>query len=262
MLRRVADYVLDHALAGEQGRLELMGRLLDPFHRRMLQRAGIRPGWRCLEVGCGTGSVSAWMAERVWPTGEAVATDLEPGFAEPRAGGNLEVQRLDIVNDEIPPESYDLVTGRAVLHHIPGRDALVPKHASAVRPGGAHVLIEPDWVARDLADDGDEEFRLAWLAWAEASGIDYFIGSRLGRLVADSGLENVESVGEVGMFNGGSPWAHYWIATLEVLRAQLTASVHFDEDLIKRTFARWRDTGRWTMTNAYTAAVGWQPTGD
>ena len=258
----MADYVLDHALAGERRRLELMGRLLDPFHRRMLVRAGIRPGWRCLEVGCGTGSVSAWMAEEVWPSGAVVATDLEPGFAQPRAGANLTVERLDIVRDAIPRSSYDLVTGRAVLHHIPERDSLVAKLARAVRPGGALLLIEPDWVARDLPGDEDGDFRRAWLDWAGESGIDYFIGSRLGRLLDQEGLEHVESVGELGMFNGGSPWARYWIETLEVLRDQLTASKYFDADLIERTLAGWRDRARWTMTNAYTAALGWQPTGD
>ena len=63
----MAEYVLDHHLTGERARLALMSRLLDPMHRRHLDELGIPPGARAVEVGCGNGSISAWLAQRVGP---------------------------------------------------------------------------------------------------------------------------------------------------------------------------------------------------
>jgi cyclopropane fatty-acyl-phospholipid synthase-like methyltransferase len=45
-----------------------MSELLDPMHRRYIDTLGVvRPGTRTLEVGCGNGSISAWLAEQVSP---------------------------------------------------------------------------------------------------------------------------------------------------------------------------------------------------
>jgi tRNA A58 N-methylase Trm61 len=70
-------YVLGHHLKGEGERLRLMSELLDPMHRRYIEALGIvRPGARTVEVGCGNGSISGWLAERVSPGGTAVAVDV------------------------------------------------------------------------------------------------------------------------------------------------------------------------------------------
>ena len=59
------SYILPHNLSGERQRLALMSELLDPMHRALLERIGLRPGWRCLEIGCGNGSISQWLAAKV-----------------------------------------------------------------------------------------------------------------------------------------------------------------------------------------------------
>jgi 2-polyprenyl-3-methyl-5-hydroxy-6-metoxy-1,4-benzoquinol methylase len=81
----VADYVLDHHRAGERERLALMSRLLDPMHRRYLEGLGVQPGMRSLEVGCGNGSISAWLGERTAPGGMALAVDLDLSLVDTRA---------------------------------------------------------------------------------------------------------------------------------------------------------------------------------
>ena len=72
------EYVLGYGLKGERARLALMSELLDPMHRRYIDALDVvRPGARTLEVGCGNGSIFAWLAERVSTGGEAVAVDLD-----------------------------------------------------------------------------------------------------------------------------------------------------------------------------------------
>ena len=68
---------LDHHLEGEKKRLSLMSQLLDPMHRRHIESLGISRNARVLEVGCGNGSMSVWMAEQIAPDGQVVALDLD-----------------------------------------------------------------------------------------------------------------------------------------------------------------------------------------
>src|SRR4029077_14831254 len=88
---KMSEYVLGHDLKGERKRVALMSELLDPMHRRHIEALEIiKPGARTLEVGCGNGSISAWLADRVSPGGTAVAFDLDLSLIEARAP-NLEL---------------------------------------------------------------------------------------------------------------------------------------------------------------------------
>src|SRR5438046_8976534 len=95
-----------------------MSRLLDPMHRRYLDRLGAGPGARTLEAGCGNGSVSAWLAGRVAPGGRAVAVDLDLSLAAPDAPG-LEFRQGDILAGPLGTGTFDLMTAAAGRHPRP-----------------------------------------------------------------------------------------------------------------------------------------------
>src|SRR5690349_4791855 len=101
-----------------------MSRLLDPMHRRHLEALSIDPGARVLEVGAGNGSIAAWLAGRVGPDGSAVADDLDLSLMDARVPG-LELRQGDIVAGPVEPGGFDLVTARAVLHHVADADAAI-----------------------------------------------------------------------------------------------------------------------------------------
>src|SRR5207249_4844958 len=111
--RAMAKYVPGHHLKGEKARLALMSQLLDPMHRRYIDALGVvRPGGaRTLEVGCGNGSISVWLAERVSPGGTAVAVDLDLSLIHVRMP-NLELRKVDIVAGPVERWVFDLVTAR------------------------------------------------------------------------------------------------------------------------------------------------------
>jgi len=114
----VPEYVLGHHLKGEAKPLALMSELLDPMHRRYLQLlGGGKSGARTLEVGCGNGSISAWLARQVAPDGRAIAVDLDLSLVDVHLP-NLEFRKADIMAGPVEPDSFDLVTARAVLHHV------------------------------------------------------------------------------------------------------------------------------------------------
>ena len=112
------QYILPHNLAGERQRLALMSELLDPLHRSHIEQLGLQAGWHCLEVGCGHGSMSEWLASRVAPVGQVVASDMDTRYIVSLVVPNLEVRQLNILEDAVDNCAYDLVSARAVLHHI------------------------------------------------------------------------------------------------------------------------------------------------
>jgi len=250
-------YVLGHDLKGEGARLALMSELLDPMHRRYIDALGVvRAGARTLEVGCGDGSISAWLAERVTPGGTAVAVDLDLSLIQVRMP-NLELRRADIVAGPVEPGAFDLVTARAVLHHVADSEAAMANMIASLRPGGALLLIEPDFLPVSIAEPPEvRAFWDGWLAWSRERGIDYHIGRTLAPRLASLGLTNVSGTAETAVYNGGSLWADYWIETVTELRADLISSGELDDGLIDKFLACCTDSNWWTETIAFTAVHG------
>jgi len=156
----MSRYVLDHHLEGEKKRLALMSQLLDPMHRRLIESLGISREARVLEVGCGNGSMSAWMAKHIAPDGQIVALDLDLSLVDDVRAPGVEFRQGDIVTGPVDPGRYDFVTARAVLHHVADVKVATDNLVASLRPGGAILLIEPDFLPVSIAEP--MEVRTFW----------------------------------------------------------------------------------------------------
>jgi 2-polyprenyl-3-methyl-5-hydroxy-6-metoxy-1,4-benzoquinol methylase len=185
-------YVLGHHLEGERKRLALMSELLDPMHRRYLQSLDvIKSGARTLEVGCGNGSISAWLAQQIAPDGRAVAVDLDLSLVDVHLP-NLEFRKENIMAQPVEPGSFDVVTARAVLHHVADAEKAIANLVASLRPGAAILLIEPDFLPVTIAEPQEVgAFWNDWLAWSCDRGIDYQIGRTLAPRLAALGLRQI-----------------------------------------------------------------------
>src|SRR5262245_59306786 len=132
---------------GEQARQRLgsLEAWLDPGTTRLLGSLGVGPGWRCLEVGGGGGSVAAWLSERVRPDGYVLATDIDPRFLVTL--NLLEARKHDILYDELPEGAFDLVHARAGLEHLPARQAALRRLVTTLTPGGWLLVEDGDFVS-------------------------------------------------------------------------------------------------------------------
>jgi ubiquinone/menaquinone biosynthesis C-methylase UbiE len=125
-------------------RFAALSALFDSSSRRHLANRGVAPGWHCLEVGGGSGSIGKWLAERVGPTGRVTVTDIETRFLEHITLPNVEVSCHDITRDPLPACAFDLIHTRMVLMHLPPRDQVLARLRSALKPGGWLVCEEFD----------------------------------------------------------------------------------------------------------------------
>jgi hypothetical protein len=79
--RPMSRYIFDTAAAEPTAqRFASLEALYDPRTIRLLEATGIGPGWRCLEVGGGSGSIAAWLADRVGPAGHGWGRSLYQRF--------------------------------------------------------------------------------------------------------------------------------------------------------------------------------------
>lgn len=70
-----SDYML--ATGSEAAhRLRLLDEIFGPGTRELLDRAGLAPGMRVAEIGCGTGLVALWIARQVTQRGSVAAVDM------------------------------------------------------------------------------------------------------------------------------------------------------------------------------------------
>jgi SAM-dependent methyltransferase len=147
--RSAAGYVFAdpaHRVAPNHHRrlLELLAETLDPFSCRRLEQAGADPDARCLEIGAGTGSIAHWLANHLAPTGQVIATDLDPSLIAPHQ--RITTLPHDISRDQLPGR-FDLIHARLVLAHLPDRHHILGKLSEALNPGGALIIEEfdPGW---------------------------------------------------------------------------------------------------------------------
>ncbi len=110
-----------------------------------------------LEIGSGTGYFSLNLMQQ-GTIERLTATDISPGMlsqlAETAEALGLEVKTVRTEAEVLPfpTESFDLVFGHAVLHHIPDLDAAFSEFRRVLRPGGAIVFAgEPSRYGDRLA---------------------------------------------------------------------------------------------------------------
>lgn len=223
-------YVFDNDSVHSHEQHRCLAAAYDPITLPRLAATGVGAGWRCLEVGAGGGSVARWLAERVAPSGEVVATDVKPTHLAALAEVPcLVVRAHDVTVDPLPEAAFDLVVARLVLQHLPERTAVLHRLARALKPGGVlqideldtsyeAPLLTPDAPARELY----RTFLRAKSAAMRAGGGDPEWGRRVPAEMRAAGLVDVDPQPHVRLRHADSP----------ELRLQLHHTHHLHDRLI------------------------------
>jgi ubiquinone/menaquinone biosynthesis C-methylase UbiE len=158
-------------------------RCIDYARDRFMHVAG-NGGWpyaKSLELGCGTGFFTLNL-KLAGVIDEGSVTDLSPGMVEVAQrnarGLGFEVEGRVADAERLPydDDTFDIVIGHAVLHHIPDLDLAFAEILRVLKPGGRFVFAgEPtqhgDYVARRLS-------RFTWWAATRATRLPQLAGWR------------------------------------------------------------------------------------
>lgn len=197
---REGAYVL--ATGQEAGdRLRLQHAAYGPYSEAFLTRAGLRPGMRVADIGCGTGEVSCWIARQVGASGSVVGVDASEAQVEQARGSaasegleNLRFLAGRAEETGLPRESFDLVYCRLLLIHLAGPDEALREMRLLVRPGGVLACedFEIDTAFCEPAAPAMEQFLALNGALAARRGIDWRLGRTLYRRFLDAGFREPE----------------------------------------------------------------------
>lgn len=113
---------------------------------RLLALAEIQPGMRILEPGCGTGRLTAILAEAVGPRGRVLALDISAAMVRAcrdRVGEGPPVQVVQAAIEDyaLEPAGFDLVVCHQVLPHFDDPAAVCARLARALKPGGCLLVV-------------------------------------------------------------------------------------------------------------------------
>lgn len=121
-----------------------------PWHRLVRKYLAPPGGKRVIEIGCGRGGFSVWLA-RQGPA-EVVAVDFSPaavakGEAFGRAAGlaNLRFEVGDIQAIAYPDDSFDIAVSCETVEHVPDPRLAVRELGRVLRPGGTLLLTTPNY---------------------------------------------------------------------------------------------------------------------
>src|SRR5258708_1062884 len=139
-------YVLERGEWGA-GRLQMQDEIYGASTRQMMLDSGLCAGMRVLDLACGTGIMSHWIAKQVGPTGTVVGGDISRDQlayartqgAHGEASRRPEFVELNAYDTGLPSASFDMVHCRLLLCHLEQpADALREIHR-LLKPGGVVV---------------------------------------------------------------------------------------------------------------------------
>ena len=166
--------------------------------------AGIVPGARVADVGCGPGAMLSALAGAVGPDGRVTAVDADPQAVTAATAlvaaaglGNVAVRQGRAEETGLEAWSLDVVMLRHVLAHNGGaEDAIVAHLATLLRPSGCLYLVDTDGTAIRVLPEAEHpdlvDLQERYLAFRAASGDDNAAGLRLAERLVRAGLELVE----------------------------------------------------------------------
>jgi len=214
------------------------------------ERAQLRDGQDILELGCGWGSLTLWMAER-FPDARITAVSNAPAqraFIEARCRergiDNVRVMTCDVSRLMLEAEAFDRCVSVEMFEHIRNHEALMDRIAGWLRPGGklfVHIFChrtlvypfetegEDDWMGRHFFTGGlmPAADTLLWFQGALRSEARWLVDGTHYRRTADHWLANQDANERQVMailreaYGAAAPlwcqrWRMFWMACAEL----------------------------------------------
>lgn len=226
-----------------------------------------------LDVGCGTGAITAGIAQAVKPEGYVVGVDRDEALLDMARTEHAGIEDLQFECGDATAlkfrAQFDIVTSARALQWIAEPHLAVENMKQAAKRGGVVVVLDYNHTQNQWEPEPPPQFRVcydAFLAWRRANGWDNEMADHLPELFRSAGLTSVRSGAQDEVVNRGDPefekLSYLWSGTLRHLAGQLVAAGFCTESQLEEAGERydtWVRTELLKQTLAMRAAVGIAP---
>lgn len=189
-----------YLMENEDESLRLDMKTDDDVTARQARWAGIAPGMRVIDVGCGPGKTTSRLAELVQPGGEAVGVDLSDQrvqFARERYASNVtSFAQCDLMKPLDRLGKFDFAWVRFFLeYHRTNCFELVKNISETLRPGGILCLIDLDYnCLSHFGHSPRMERAVAAIMKSieERENFDPYVGRKLYSFLYDLGFQEID----------------------------------------------------------------------
>jgi ubiquinone/menaquinone biosynthesis C-methylase UbiE len=178
----------------------------------LLDRIGLRPGDRAIDVGCGPRGIIELLAERVSPGGQVVGLDGDPAhvamaseLVASQGLRDVEIVCADARHTGLESDSFDLVHARTLLITLPEPGEVLTEMVRLARPGGKVAGMEPDTEAAICYPPSQafDRLREIFTVAFSRNGADPHLGRRMAELYRQAGLDDVTVEARAGVYPPG-----------------------------------------------------------
>ncbi|MDQ3851642.1 MAG: methyltransferase domain-containing protein [Thermoproteota archaeon] len=179
-------------------RLEMQATLFEPLTKQTLLNAGLKKGMTCIDIGCGSGSVTRLMANMVGNTGRVVGVDIDSRYLQYCNRNISSRQNIEFVHDDIcksrldSEERFDIVYSRFMFHHLTDRRQAVRSMKRLTKRGGTIMIQDLDHAAGSWLCYPENKvvntLRKVYVALIKKGGGDPLVGRKLYKLLIDNSL--------------------------------------------------------------------------
>lgn len=198
--------------AGQLARLRTLEYAFDPLSQTTFEQLDLPGNATILDLGAGAGSLAGWLTRR-YPDATVIATDIDTRFLSDIPG--IQVITHNAATDDFPPASFDVVHARALLCHLSGREDILTRAATWVRPGGWLVIedvsLQPSLRTENLLFRKVAQAGITLLE--QSIGSDMLWADALPQRLRDRGLSRIGHRTLEGRIGDNSPADTFWAAT-------------------------------------------------
>lgn len=201
----------------------------------------LREGMRVLDVGCGTGAISAGIAAVVGATGAVVGIDNSAHLVAKGNTDHADMPNLTLIETDLfaynPAEKFDLVVSARVLQWLSNpREALL-KFKSLLKPGGCISILDYNHTQLEFTPappESMQRFYNAFLTWRADAGMDNEMADHLPAHFEALGFRNIETLNADEIYTRGesnfAEKAGIWSKVAELRGPQVVESGFITEE--------------------------------
>jgi ubiquinone/menaquinone biosynthesis C-methylase UbiE len=185
----------------EISRLETQAKLFEPITKQALLNAGLKKGMSCIDIGCGSGSVTRLMAKMVGNTGRVVGVDMDERYLSYcnsrrriNSTQNIEFVYDDISNSQLDlKKRFDIVYSRFTFHHLIDRTEALRSMKRMIKKHGIVMIQDLDhapgsWLCYP-ENDVFNTLRRVYVTLLKRRRGDPLVGRKLYKLLVDESFD-------------------------------------------------------------------------